>query len=86
MPLHRTFLNRERAVTPALLDGCHGMGVAAGTSEVTASGNSISDRDIIALRGQAVNIATTSLRYRRPNLRLGGISAHSAQNLVSSSS
>jgi hypothetical protein len=71
---------------PATLDGGYGTRWAAGTSKLTASANSTPDRDIVALCGQAVNIATPSFRCCRPNLWLGGISAHSARILVSSSS
>jgi hypothetical protein len=71
---------------PAMLDGGHGTRWAAGTSKLATSANSMSDRDTVALRRQAVNIATASFRCCRPNLWLGGIAPHSAQILVSSSS
>jgi len=71
---------------PSMLDGDHGIRWAAGTSKLATSANSTSDRDTVVLRKRAVNTATQSFRCCRPNLGFGGISAHSAQILVSSSS
>jgi hypothetical protein len=70
---------------PALAKGCHGTRGAPGTSKLAASANSTSDRDIVAVRRQAVSIATTPFRHCRPSLWWDGISTHSAQILVSSS-